>query len=64
MEIRLKLSLSLAILALAATTLSVYAEEESLTRKVNEYEGQHRIGKVNEDEGQHGSVTGDPSQWG
>src|SRR5687767_4639780 len=40
-------------------------EDELLTRKVNEYEGQHR--KVNEYEGQHRnsavSVEGDPSQW-
>ena len=37
--------------------------DTSLTRKVNEYEGQHR--KINEYEGQHSAenVEGDPSQW-
>ena len=59
-----KLIFGLATLALiAATMLRLYPGNETLARKVNEYEGQHRIAKVNEYEGQH-RVAGDPSQWG
>ncbi len=59
-----KLTLGLAALAmLTATLLNLYPGNNTLARKVNEYEGQHRVAKVNEYEGQH-RVAGDPSQWG
>ena len=61
--LRMTLTMGLAALALAVTALAVGGEGADLTRKVNEYEGQH-LAKVNEYEGQHRSVTGDPSQWG
>jgi hypothetical protein len=59
-----KLTLGIATLALIAASLGPGIGNGALARKVNEYEGQHRVAKVNEYEGQHRSVTGDPSQWG
>lgn len=70
-----KLLLGLATLALLVASLGLPTGDSDLTRKVNEYEGQHlarkvneyegqhRVAKVNEYEGQH-RVAGDPSQWG
>ena len=46
-----KLLLGLATLALLAASLGLSDGDRALARKVNEYEGQHR-------------VAGDPSQWG
>ena len=51
------------LLGLMAATV-LLAKDAPLSRKVNEYEGQHRIAKVNEYEGQHRvALAGDPSQW-
>jgi hypothetical protein len=51
------------LLALLATSVFL-AKDATLSRKVNEYEGQHRIAKVNEYEGQYRvALAGDPSQW-
>ena len=75
MKLSMKLTLGLVALTLAVTALGVGTTGAELTRKVNEYEGQHlgrkvneyegqHLAKVNEYEGQHRGVTGDPSQWG
>jgi hypothetical protein len=70
-----QLLLGLATLALLVAGLGLSAGNSVMMRKVNEYEGQHRVVKVNEYEGQHRvakvneyegqhRVAGDPSQWG
>jgi hypothetical protein len=58
-KLRMTVFAALLVIAILVSNFSA-----SAGRKVNEYEGQHRVAE-NEYEGQHRvAQAGDPSQWG